>query len=104
MSRITQEPHLPPFKGGDLFLPYLTRLLRDIATQLNQLSEGRLFARYRAVTAAPTTGAWAQGDMVWNSTPAEAGGAGSKYVTLGWICTAGGTPGTWREMRVLTGN
>ena len=42
-------------------------------------------------TAAPTTGNFAQGDMVWNSAPA-AGGA------PGWMCVAGGTPGTWKAM------
>jgi polygalacturonase len=55
-------------------------------------------------TAAPTAGSWYQGDREYNSAPAEAGTAGSKYVIFGWICTVGGTPGTWLQMRSLTGN
>jgi len=55
-------------------------------------------------TAAPTASTWAIGDRVWNTGPTEAGGAGSKYVIQGWVCTGAGTPGTWLEMRTLTGN
>lgn len=54
-------------------------------------------------SAAPSSGTWKLGDRCWNTAPAEAGTAGSKYVTLGWICTSAGTSGTWKEMRVLTG-
>ena len=39
-------------------------------------------------TAAPTTGTWAQGDYVRNSSPAVG-------QPKGWICTVAGTPGTW---------
>lgn len=81
-----------------------TRFYSEVARQVNALSEGRLAASYSARTSAPTTETWAKGDQVRNSNPAEAGGAGSKYVVTGWICTAGGTPGTWLEMRTLTGN
>mgnify|MGYP001017801579 CR=1 FL=1 len=45
-------------------------------------------------TAAPTTGTWARGDVMWNTAPA-AGGA------PGWVCTAAGTPGTWKAMANL---
>jgi hypothetical protein len=38
--------------------------------------------------AAPTTGTWMQADVVYNRTPAP-----GEYV--GWVCVAGGTPGTW---------
>lgn len=41
-------------------------------------------------TAAPTTGTWAVGDRVLNTSTTAAGAA------LGWICTVAGTPGTWR--------
>lgn len=82
----------------------LTRLLRDITKQVNAITEGNAYAHHGAMTAAPTTGTWAIGDVVKNSAPAEAGAASSKYVITGWICTVSGTPGTWLEMRVLTGN
>jgi hypothetical protein len=45
-------------------------------------------------TAAPTTGTYAQGDMVWNSAPAAGG-------TPGWMCVTGGSPGTWKAMANL---
>lgn len=77
---------------------------REIARQVNGLSEGSISARYQAATAAPTTGTYQQGDFVTNSAPAEAGVALSRYVILGWVCTVAGTPGTWLQCRSLTGN
>lgn len=53
---------------------------------------------------APSVGSWAAGNCVRNSSPIEEGVGGSKYIIIGWICTAPGTPGTWLSMRVLTGN
>lgn len=45
-------------------------------------------------TAAPTTGAHARGDLVWNSAPSAAG-------YTGWICVTAGTPGTWKGFGVI---
>jgi hypothetical protein len=42
-----------------------------------------------AGTAAPTTGEWARGDKRLNSAPSAGG-------FVGWVCTTGGTPGTWK--------
>lgn len=84
--------------------PLIARELREHAQQGNALAEGRLAGTYNAQTTAPTTGTHAQGDFVRNSAPVEAGSASSKYVVTGWICVAGGTPGTWVQARVLTGN
>lgn len=84
--------------------PVLQRELREHATQVNLLSEGRISGRYAALTAAPTSGSWMQGDSVKNSAPSEAGTAGSKYVIDGWTCVISGTPGTWVQRRFLTGN
>lgn len=42
-------------------------------------------------SAAPTTGTWSQGDVVWKKTAAAGG-------PPGWICTTAGTPGTWKAM------
>lgn len=44
-------------------------------------------------TAAPTTGTWERGDVVWNSTSSISGGL------LSWVCTVAGTPGTWVDNR-----
>lgn len=82
----------------------LTKLLRDYSTQLNGITEGQIYAFHNAATAAPTTGTYEQGDYIKNSAPSEAGSASSKYVILGWVCSVGGTPGTWLECRSLTGN
>lgn len=41
-----------------------------------------------ANTAAPVAGTWVVGDVILNSTPTRGGFAG-------WVCTTGGTPGTW---------
>lgn len=77
---------------------------REVSQKVNDLAGGFYRAKENQLTAAPTTGTWAQGDFVWNSNPTELGGAGSKYVIQGWICTVGGTPGTWLQQRCLTGN
>lgn len=84
--------------------PVLQNEWRRYATQINQLSEGRIAAFYTALTAEPTSGPWMQGDSVKNSAPSELGTAGSKYVIEGWVCVVSGTPGTWVQKRFLTGN
>lgn len=77
---------------------------RPLVVKVNGLASDDLSAFDRTATAAPTTGTYSTGDRVRNSSPAELGAASSKYVILGWVCVAGGSPGTWREMRTLTGN
>lgn len=47
-----------------------------------------------SVSAVPTTGTWPTGAVVFNSAPAT----GSPE---GWMCSAGGTPGTWKAMANL---
>lgn len=44
--------------------------------------------------AAPTTGAWTRGDWVLNQFPSSGGAPG-------WVCTASGSPGTWKAMANL---
>lgn len=44
--------------------------------------------------AAPTAGTFAAGDIAYNTAPT----AGS---TAGWICTVGGSPGTWKPFSVV---
>lgn len=41
-------------------------------------------------SAAPTVGAHIIGDVTWNTAPAANGN------NMGWVCTAAGTPGTWK--------
>ena len=48
----------------------LLAFMRDVAQQVNSLSEGRISASNNAATIAPTTGVWKTGDFVLNSEPA----------------------------------
>lgn len=52
-------------------------------------------ARHFFGTAAPSAGAFAQGDIVWNTAPTAGG-------TLCWVCTASGSPGTWKTVSIGT--
>ncbi|MES2950287.1 MAG: hypothetical protein V4858_17225 [Pseudomonadota bacterium] len=104
---LQQEPNLPqnPDTPYAKALNYsLKELFRSIARQVNALGGGRIGGTDNASTAAPTTGMYAVGDFVRNSAPTELGSASSKYVILGWVCTVSGTPGTFLQCRVLTGN
>lgn len=40
-------------------------------------------------SSAPASGTWVQGDRVMNTAPTSGG-------NIGWVCTTGGTPGTWK--------
>lgn len=84
--------------------PVLQRELREHATQINLISEGRIAGSYTAQASVPTAGAYVQGDFVRNSTPSELGVAGSKYVIFGWLCVVSGDPATFVQTRYLTGN
>jgi hypothetical protein len=46
-------------------------------------------------TAAPTSGTWQLGDIVWSRTPAPSG-------TIGWVCVTAGSPGTWKTFGAIT--
>jgi len=49
----------------------------------------------RLGTAAPTTGTYQQGDIFYNSAPTSGG-------YIGWVCTVGGTPGTWKTFGLIS--
>jgi hypothetical protein len=63
-----------------------------------------LAAQTPSGSAPPTTGRWSQNDYYRNNAQTELGSVGQKYVIKGWICVAGGTPGTWVQDRASTGN
>jgi len=50
--------------------------------------------RVRYASAAPTSGAWVQGEIVFNSSPSAGG-------DVGWVCTASGSPGVWKTFGVI---
>lgn len=45
--------------------------------------------------AAPSSGTWAVGDIVYDSTPSASG-------FIGWVCVTAGTPGTWKTFGVIS--
>lgn len=58
----------------------------------------RIGANINSVTyaaAAPTSGSWLRGDVVHNTAPSAGGFAG-------WICTAAGSPGTWKTWGAIS--
>jgi hypothetical protein len=69
-------------------------ILGDIEMMVNLLASGSIQVR-GAMAAAPTTGSWARGDIVWNSAPSSLG-------TIGFVCVSGGTPGTWKTWGVIS--
>lgn len=83
----------------------MAEIIRQIEDAVNRAFEGRIYQHYSAASF-PTgsTVSWQVGDEVRNSNPVELGGVGTAYIIKGWICIGAGAPGTWREMRVLTGN
>lgn len=42
----------------------------------------------------PAAGTWLTGDVAWDNTPSPSG-------QIGWVCTAGGTPGTWKAFGTI---
>lgn len=46
-------------------------------------------------SAAPTTGTYLVGDIVYNSAPTSSG-------TIGWVCVTAGTPGTWKTFGAIS--
>lgn len=78
---------------GNRFLGGFSGIEWDVSTRGNTLVYGRMdissLPSEEWGTAAPTAGRYLQGSKVWN-TNVLAGG------TLGWICVASGTPGTWK--------
>ncbi len=100
MSRLYLVPKVP----SEYNVHTITDLFRQIETLLNNLAENRISAKYNARSSVPTVGDYKRGDFVPNSSPSELGSPGAKYVLLGWVSVSSGSPGTFRECRVLTGN
>lgn len=96
---ITTDPRLPPNDGSQTFISRLlirlTEVIREHSNEINKVT--------KYASSVPSSGSHSQGEFVWNTSPSESGSAGSKYVVLGWSCVTSGTPGTWKEIRGLTG-
>lgn len=105
--RLNTDPRLPQNDDVGKLKSRLYEIFRDVATQVNAMSEGMTQGASNAATVAPTSGKYAVGDFVRNSAPAELGTAGSKYVIFGWqalVATTDTTPAMFVQLRYLTGN
>jgi hypothetical protein len=98
--------NLEQFLTKDYDRGLMVELVRQLEDAINKLSEGRIYQTYNATSAEPSGANVSHqvGDVVRNSLPTELGSAGSKYVLYGWLCLAAGSPGTFRELRIPTGN
>lgn len=52
--------------------------------------------RHQRLAAAPTVGSWLRGDVIYDESPTAAD-------FIGWVCTADGTPGTWKTFGPISG-
>lgn len=99
--KLPLDPRLPI--TSDAKMQVLTRRLYELFREYsNAFNDSYMWDTQG--TAAPTTGTWSQSNKCMNTAPVESGTAGSKTVTLGWVCTVSGTPGTWLPIKTLTGN
>lgn len=103
--RLQDNPYLPP--DWQSAHRQLDTLYRQIAQQVNQLSDGLIQAQNSASATMPTSGSFTQGDFVVNSAPSILGVAGSRYVVRGWTRLTSGSTHVlntdWAEFRGLTG-
>lgn len=76
---------------GDLTIPFGKRAISDPAAfaRYYERDNGLNGSNQTYGSVAPTTGTHTQGDFVWNNSPVPG-------TNMGWVCTASGTPGTWR--------
>jgi hypothetical protein len=86
----------------------ITEVIRAICNQVNNLSEGKIQARYQAQSVVPSSVAAQIGDHVWDLNTTVRGsvapGVAASYVRLGWVCTVSDPNNpVWQEMRALTG-
>ena len=87
--------------GANLSFCKIHAMTNPTATNLGNFVKFGLYnpgifkARYFKLSAIPTVGTWAVGDLVYNTAPVSGG-----YV--GWVCTTAGTPGTWKTFGLIS--
>lgn len=110
MSKVPINPVLSAPPELAAFERAIAANLTRYAQQINASYDGRIDAALSTSSTPATTLSSIvvqKGDFIRNNAVAEAGGAGSKYVILGWVVETAGTAGTtavFRECRCLTGN
>lgn len=83
--------------ASDVYIDELSVVAGDIG-QLNRSSFDMVNIgdlTHTALSAAPVSGTWKQGDIVYNTAPTAGG-------TIGWVCTAAGSPGTWKTFGTIS--
>lgn len=89
--------------SGTPFEMYVnTFTLAEVLADVNQVAESndRLTRQKQGrgaqyMSAAPVSGRWRVGEIVFNTTPTAGG-------FIGWVCTASGSPGTWKTWGAIT--
>lgn len=74
---------------ADFTQPYVVRVFNNNVRTDVRGDKIHIFS-----TAAPVSGTWAVGDIVWNTTPTAGG-------NIGWTCVTAGTPGTWKTFGAI---
>jgi hypothetical protein len=84
-------------RDANLFVEFPSSGLPGTALQC-KIDKGRFFVTSPASADVPVNspvgGQWVIGDVVYSSAPQTAG-------SIGWVCTASGTPGTWRRFGIV---
>jgi len=83
-----------PSSRAPLIDPRTGMISREWFQFLFQLSLPFLPRKMESGSAAPTTGTWTRGDIIWKLDPSAGG-------SPGWVCVADGSPGTWKAMANL---
>ncbi|MBP1994245.1 glycosyl hydrolase family 28-related protein [Paenibacillus eucommiae] len=81
-----------PLSGTPLDGPNITGSANANSTNDTLILNGK---RQSYGAAAPTSGTWSPGEIVWSTAPTAGGHAG-------WICTTAGSPGTWKTFGAVT--
>jgi len=89
--------------AGVAFEMYVnTFTLAEVVSDFNQVAEcnDRLTRQKQGrgvqyLAAAPATGRWRVGEVVYNTAPAAGG-------FVGWVCTTSGSPGTWKTFGAIS--
>lgn len=79
--------------GQTLTLLTNNRALFTVGTLITD--NGVATQNYSYVTSIPTTGTWVRGNIAWDINPSSGG-------YIGWVCTASGTPGTWKTFGAIS--
>lgn len=76
---------------GNQYTSNATSNFNEVFTYSNsRYMESESGSKVNRRSAAPTTGTWAQGDIVYSTTPTAGG-------FIGWVCVTSGAPGTWKQ-------